>query len=94
MEFACSMDKKICEFVSKGNEEAFNIIAKYHMDEVKKIRRYMFDILRDKYFYDANKLTQAFNEAVICLNIDVNDLLEPSYTVVSVEPEFLKIAGL
>jgi hypothetical protein len=54
----------------------------------------MLEILRDKYFYDVTKLNQSFNEAVICLNIDVNDLLEPSYTVVSVEPEFLKIAGL
>ena len=51
-------------------------------------------ILREKYFYDVTKLNQAFNEAVICLNIDVNDLINPSYTVVSVEPEFLKIAGL
>jgi hypothetical protein len=54
----------------------------------------MLEILRDKYFYDVSKLTQAFNDAVICLNIDVNDLLNPTYTVVSLEPEFLKIAGL
>ena len=54
----------------------------------------MMEILREKYFYDVTKLNQAFNEAVICLNIDVNDLINPSYTVVSVEPEFLKIAGL
>lgn len=94
MAFACSIDERICEFVSRGNKEAFNIIAEYHMAEVRKIRNYMLEILRDKYFYDVSKLTQAFNEAVICLNIDVNDLLNPSYTVVSVEPEFLKIAGL
>ena len=94
MAFACGIDERICEFVARGNKEAFDIIAKYHMDEVRKIRNYMLEILRDKYFYDVTKLNQAFNEAVICLNIDVNDLLEPSYTVVSVEPEFLKIAGL
>jgi hypothetical protein len=94
MAFACSIDKRICEFVARGNKEAFNIIAEYHMDEVRKIRNYMLEILRDKYFYDVSKLTQAFNDAVICLNIDVNDLLNPTYTVVSLEPEFLKIAGL
>lgn len=94
MAFACSIDERICEFIARGNKEAFNIIAEYHMAEIRKIRNYMMEILREKYFYDVSKLNQAFNEAVICLNIDVNDLLEPSYTVVSVEPEFLKIAGL
>ena len=54
----------------------------------------MLKILRDKYFYDINKLNQAFDEAVICLSIDVQDLVEPTFTFVSVEPEFLKIAGL
>lgn len=94
MAFACSIDKRICEFVAGDNEEAFNIIVEYHMAEIRKIRNYMLELLRDKYFYDVTKLNQAFNEAVICLNIDVYDLINPSYTVVSVEPEFLKIAGL
>ena len=94
MAFACCIDERICEFVSRGNKEAYDIISKYHMAEIRKIRNYMLGLLRDKYFYDVNKLNQAFNDAVICLNIDVNDLLDPSYTVVSVEPEILKIAGL
>lgn len=94
MAFACSIDKRICEYVSKGNELAFNIICKYHMDEVRKIRNYMLEILRDKYFYDINKINQSFYEAVVCLGIDVQDLVEPTVTVVSLEPEVLKIAGL
>ena len=72
MAFACSIDERICEFIARGNKEAFNIIAEYHMAEIRKIRNYMMEILRDKYFYDVSKLNQAFNEAVICLNIDVN----------------------
>ena len=94
MAFACSLDERICRYIARGNEEAFNIVCEYHMAEVRKIRNYMLEILRDKYFYDVNKLDQAFNEAVICLSIDVQDLVEPTFTVVSVEPEFLKIAGL
>ena len=89
MAFASSIDERICEFVSRGNKEAFNIIAEYHMNEVRKIRNYMLEILRDKYFYDISKLTQAFNEAVICLNIDVNDLLSPNYTIVSADTQSL-----
>lgn len=94
MAFACSLDERICKHVSRGNKEAFDIICTYHMDDVRKIRNYMLEILRDKYFYDASKLNQAFDEAVICLGIDVQDLVEPTFSVVSVEPEVLKIAGL
>lgn len=94
MKFACGLDERICKRVARGNEEAFNIICEYHMDDVRKIRNYMLEILRDKYFYDVTKLEQVFEEAIVCLNIDVHDLIEPTFTVVSVEPEFLKIAGL
>ena len=94
MAFACGSDERIYRHIVRGSEEAFNIVCEYHMPEVRKIRNYMLEILRDKYFYDINKLNQAFDEAVICLSIDVQDLVEPTFTFVSVEPEFLKIAGL
>ena len=64
------------------------------MDEVRRIRNCMYGLLRDKYFYDVNKLEASFYEAVVNLGIEVKDLVEPSITLVSLESEFIKIAGL
>lgn len=93
MVFECSLDERICKYVSKGNEVAFDVVCKYHMDEVIKIRNCMLEILRDKYFYNIEKINQSFYEAVVCLEIDFQDLVEPTVTVISVEPKLLKNAG-
>ena len=94
MAFVCFIDEKICNYIARGNEQAFNIICTYHMDDVRRIRNCMFGLLRDKYFYDVNKLEASFYEAVVNLGIEVKDLVEPSITLVSLEPEFVKLAGL
>lgn len=80
--FACDLDERICRHISRGNQQAFDIISTYHMDEIKQIRNTMVNVLREN-FYDARQLNHAFNNAVISLDINLSDLLSPEVKVVS-----------
>ncbi len=80
--FACELDKRICDHISRGSEKAFEIISTYHMDEIRQIRNSMMTVLREN-FYDARQLNYAFHTAVINLGINLTDLLSPEVKVVT-----------
>ncbi len=80
--FACDLDERICRHISRGNQQAFDIICTYHMDEIKQIRDTMVNVLREN-FYDARQLNYAFNSAVSSLGINLVDLINPEVKVVS-----------
>lgn len=86
IKFVCDIDRRICEYISRGNEKAFNTIATYHMSEIKQLRNATYNIFRDKYLADITKLNQAFEDAVVSLGINLVDLLSSETTILSQEP--------
>ena len=77
------LDNRICSHISRGSKKAYEIISKYHMDTIAKIRDYMLDVLHTDYFYDARALNAAFHMAVSSLGINIANLLSEEVVVVS-----------
>ena len=88
---ANDLDVRIANHIARGNVKAYNIVINYHMDEVRKIRNYMMDLLRDCY-YDARQLNQCFYMAVSEFHINLQDLLVPGTKVVSNKEEAVRLA--
>ena len=79
---ANDLEHRICSHISRGNDKAYQIIATYHMKEIKEIRKYMSDVLSGEY-YDPRTLNVAFHMAVSALNINLSSLLSEDVQVVS-----------
>ena len=80
---AMDLDDRICRHISRGSQEAYEIISTYHTNEVAKIRNYMLDVLSDDFIYDARMLNSAFHMAIVELNINLEALLSKDVVVVS-----------
>ena len=86
------LDERIISHISRGNSVAYENIVLYHLDDIRKIRTYMLDILRDSYFYDARMLNQCFHMAISEHKINVNDLLLTGTKIVAENKDVIKIA--
>ena len=73
---AKELEDRIISHVSRYNQDYFEIVRQYHMDEVRQIRTYMMRLIGDC-ISDARALNASFNSALIDLGIDVNKMILP-----------------
>ena len=76
MLIAKELEDRIISHVSRYNQDYFEIVRQYHMDEVRQIRTYMMRLIGDC-ISDARVLNASFNSALIDLGIDVNKMILP-----------------
>lgn len=88
---AKDLDDRISSHISRGNEKAYQIIRKYHMDEVVQIREYMLPFINDN-ITNPWLLNQYFHMAVSELNINLVDLLTPGTKVISDNEKNVRLA--
>lgn len=86
------LDERICSHISRGNKKAYEIISKYHMREIAKIRNYMLDVLHTDYLYDARALNATFHMAIAELGVNLEMLLTETVQVVSTNKKAAKLA--
>lgn len=81
MLIAKELEDRIITHVARYNQDYFNIVREYHMDEIRQIRTYMMRIVGDC-LGDARVLNASFHNALVDLGIELNDLLLPRKKVV------------
>ncbi|MGN1370843.1 MAG: hypothetical protein ACI4XM_00980 [Candidatus Coprovivens sp.] len=74
------LDMRIANHISNGNVIALNNVKSYHMEEVRKIRSYMLSFIDD--ISNPWLLNQYFHAAVSELNINLQELITPSTTLI------------